>query len=247
MEGFSQDILRRVATEKYRGRLVDTAYDRIKAEIESGEIEPGQTIREAELVARLEMSRTPVREALQRLRLEGFLVQMDRRYLVVELTDEDIHNVYRVRGVLEGMACRQAAANKTRLDVAQLQDILDEEAKAAASGDDVAALELADAFHEGLARASGNSYLQAILQSVRRFADPYRKRAIGRAGLAEQILNEHRFILECVLAGDQDKAESSARAHSRHTIRTLLGGKIDPTLEPMQALLRSRDTELADD
>ncbi|MGE3985084.1 MAG: GntR family transcriptional regulator, partial [Dehalococcoidia bacterium] len=73
-----------------RGRLADGAYSSLRQEIESGALSPGSVLYELDLVERLSMSRTPIREALHRLCTEGYLSQQYRGYLVVELTDKDL-------------------------------------------------------------------------------------------------------------------------------------------------------------
>src|SRR5262249_17423738 len=89
-------------------KLTDVAYERLRKLIQQGEFLPGSLIRETELTSRFEMSRTPIREALQRLQAEGLLVPGQRGYIVVDLSREDVRDVYQVRAMLEGTAARWA-------------------------------------------------------------------------------------------------------------------------------------------
>ena len=157
-----------------RGRLADTAYSSLRQEIENGELPPGSVLYELELVDRLTMSRTPVREALHRLCTEGYIAQQYRGYLVVELTDRDLANVYRVRGMLEGMAARQAADARSRVDIAILQDFIDKAEAAIQEAARGTSADFAEQFHDALAKASGNAYLHATLLDTRRYVEPYR-------------------------------------------------------------------------
>jgi DNA-binding GntR family transcriptional regulator len=201
-----------------RGRLADGAYTQLRQDIESGKLAPGSMLYELDLVGRLNMSRTPVREALHRLCNEGYISQQYRGYLVVELNNKDLANVYRVRGMLEGMAARQAAEARSRVDIAILHDLIDRAESAIhdrRSGDPA---EIMEEFHIALAKASGNSYLYATLMDTRRYFEPYRRRIAPVHGLAERALQEHRDIVATIEAGDGDAAEFAAREHTRHTL-----------------------------
>lgn len=213
-----------------RGRLADTAYSRLRQEIESGQLAPGSVLFELELVDRLAMSRTPVREALHRLCTEGYISQQYRGYLVVQLTDKDLANVYRVRGVLEGMAARQAAKARSRVDIAILQDLIEKAEVAFSQGQRQVAAENAEAFHDALARASGNNYLYATLQDTRRYVEPYRKRIEPAHALALRALDEHREIVATIERGDEDGAEFAAREHNRRTLWAIVHGSDEPLM-----------------
>jgi len=211
----------------HRGRLTDLAYQRLKEGIDTGAFKPGMVIKEADLVMRFNMSRTPVREAVQRLLTEGYIQQLHRGFVVVELSDHELANIYRVRGVLEGMAARQAATSSSRVDLAMLKDIHDKEL--AAAGSAVPQLDLgalSDAFHEALARASHNEFLISVLELARRRAEPYRRRLLSTPGQNDRVLNDHTEIIEAIESGDPVKAEISARLHTRRTLRALRGGDL---------------------
>ncbi len=207
-----------------RGRLADGAYSSLRQEIESGTLPPGSVLYELDLVERLSMSRTPVREALHRLCTEGYLSQQYRGYLVVELTDKDLANVYRVRGMLEGMAARQAAAARSRVDIAILQEFIDQAEKAVLEGRTRESAAIAEQFHDALAKASGNGYLYATLMDTRRYVEPYRNRIEPVHGLAQRALEEHKEILATIERGDGDAAEFAAREHTRRTLWAIVHG-----------------------
>ena len=207
-----------------RGRLADTAYSSLRLDIENGELRPGSVLYELELVDRLAMSRTPVREALHRLCTEGYIAQQYRGYLVVELTDRDLANIYRVRGVLEGMAAHQAARARSRVDIAILQDFIDKAEAAIKDGREMDSAEFAEQFHDALAKASGNSYLHATLLDTRRYVEPYRMRIRPVHGLAQRALDEHKEILATIERGDEVAAEFAAREHTRRTLWQIVHG-----------------------
>ncbi len=207
-----------------RGRLTDLAYQRLKEDIDAGVFQPGTVVKEADLVMRFNMSRTPVREAVQRLLTEGYIQQLHRGFVVVELSDNELANIYRVRGVLEGMAARQAATSSSRVDLALLKDIHDKEMDAARNAIPQESLgALSDAFHEALARASHNEFLISVLELARRRAEPYRRRLLQAPGMNDRVLSDHSEIIEAIESGDPAKAEVAARLHTRRTLKALRG------------------------
>jgi DNA-binding GntR family transcriptional regulator len=200
------------------------AYARLKEDIDAGVFKPGSVVKEADLVMRFNMSRTPVREAVQRLLTEGYIQQLHRGFVVVELSDNELANIYRVRGVLEGMAARQAAGSRSRVDLAMLQDIHEKEVLANQAGVDRSqAGNIADEFHNALASASHNEFLISVLELARRRAEPYRRRILGAPGMNEQVIEDHAQIIEAIASGDRAKAELAARLHTRRTLRVLRG------------------------
>ena len=205
-----------------RGRLADSAYTTIRQQIEDGTLPLGSVLYELELVDRLAMSRTPVREALHRLATEGYIQQQYRGYMVVELTNKDLSNVYAVRGMLEGMAARQASKVRSRVDIAILQDFIDKAEQAIREGREEDSAAYAEEFHDALAKASGNAYLYATLMDTRRYVEPYRKRIAPIHGLAQRALQEHKEILATIERGDGDAAEFAAREHTRQTLRAIV-------------------------
>jgi DNA-binding GntR family transcriptional regulator len=210
---------------QHRGRLTDLAYQRLKEDIDAGVFRPGTVVKEADLVMRFNMSRTPVREAVQRLLTEGYIQQLHRGFVVVELSDTELMNIYRVRGVLEGMAARQAAASRSRVDLALLQDLHEQELETVKRGgprDEIG--NSTDAFHIALARASHNEFLISVLELARRRAEPYRRRLLGTPGMNERVMDDHQRIIEAIESGDRAGAELAARLHTRRTLRALRGG-----------------------
>lgn len=217
----------RTTAPSHRGRLTDVAYDRLKADIDGGVFKPGSVIKEADLVMRFNMSRTPVREAVQRLLTEGYIQQLHRGFVVVELSTQELANIYSVRGVLEGSAARHAANSSSRVDIALLKDIHDKEIHAATSG--VAGEingQLSDEFHQALARASHNEFLQSVLELARRRAEPYRKGLLSAPGMQEHILADHQAIIDAIESGDGVQAEIAARLHTRRIWRAIVSGEI---------------------
>jgi DNA-binding GntR family transcriptional regulator len=211
----------------FRGRLAEEAYQRLKKAIETNDLAPGSVIFERDLVNQFQMSRTPLREALQRLSNEGYLQQFHRGYGVVEVTDQEIINAYAVRGMLEGMAARQAAAARRRVDIARLQDVYDKEKLALSSGESDAALAMIiEEFHEVLGESSSNDLLQSVLKVARVRTEPFRRRRASIPGLLAADVEDHRAIIQAIEAGQAFLAELSLRVLIRRTIRELTGHEL---------------------
>ena len=194
--------------------LADRAYDALLAAIAEGRLRPGQRVREIAFAEQLGISRTPIREALQRLARDG-LITLDARNgaRITELSLEAIQELYDLREILEGSAARFAALSAKANDLQRLKAIL---AKEAEHGNDPAALaKLNKLFHRTLCEAANNRYLMSAVSDFSTtllLLGPTTLAAGGRAGESQA---EHRDIVEAVAAGDADKAETLMRAHIR--------------------------------
>ncbi|MEQ8355813.1 MAG: GntR family transcriptional regulator [Kiloniellaceae bacterium] len=194
--------------------LAERAYGALCAAIAEGELTPGQRIGETTFAAQLGISRTPIREALQRLARDG-LVTLDARNgaKVAELSLEAIQELYDLREILEGSAARFAALGATANDLQRLNAILIKETE---HGDDPAALaKLNKLFHQALCEAANNRYLSsavATFSTTLLLLGPTTLAAKLRAGESQA---EHRAIVEAIGEGDAERAESLMRAHIR--------------------------------
>lgn len=196
------------------GRLSDRAYARLREAILDGSLTPGSVIQEADLVRRLNMSRTPVREALRRLEADSLVETIPQRgYLVIELTRDEIVDVYAVREVLEALAARLAAKNRTRVDLAQLEELWDAMTVALNRLDDTQLAKLNGDFHDAVAHASRNSYLEAALARARTAFQRYRPAALTDQQRRREAHREHRALLDAIAAGDSALAATLASQH----------------------------------
>jgi len=198
----------------------EEAYQRIKSMIMSGELPQGAVVTEAELVRQLGMSRTPVREALRHLRAEQLLESVPGvGYRVTELDERDMVNVYMVRAALEGLAAEHAASLATRTDLARLEDLYEEMEEALARRDDAALARLNSRFHDAIAQASGNTYLQGMLNNIREIFERFRLTALGLSGRREEAHVEHGELVEALRARDGKRARAIAEAHVHRALQ----------------------------
>lgn len=199
------------------GSATDAVTDVLREAILDGRLPPSTWLREDELARHLNVSRTPVREALRRLTDENLTVRTAHRgTIVAQMSLEDIVAVYLVRESLEGLAARMTAARRAPGVVDALLAVHNQMAAAAAVGDTSALVSLNLDFHRVLRDASGNAYLNRFLtqveHAVRRFGrTTYEYPDRTRAGLAE-----HQAIIEAVAAADADLAAKRAAEHMRN-------------------------------
>lgn len=151
----------RGAASRRRGQLVERAYELLKADLLTCRIRPGDEIFEGQLAARLRLSKTPVREALQRLIGDGLVrVQARRGYVATSITVQDVQEIFRLRLILEPEAAALATINGTDEQLRELQRLAEEH------GAQAKGLFPGHAFHAAVAQASGDSRLTRILHAL---------------------------------------------------------------------------------
>jgi len=201
--------------------LGDQAYSSVRSGILSGDLTADAPLREADLVRRLGISRTPVREALRRLQAEGLLVPVPNGgYVVVEWDPAELKNVYSVRIALERLAVRSAAENRARVDLARLAEAIDEIREATEHGKDVLPT-LNWRFHVLVAEASGNPYLRQVLGNIVDIFDRYPSAELTLAGRFG-ALTEHQQILDAIEKQDAELAERLVVQHLERGKESLL-------------------------
>jgi DNA-binding GntR family transcriptional regulator len=189
--------------------LADKAYQEIRRLIVSLELAPGALIDERELIERLEIGRTPVREALRRLAYERLVEVYPRRGMFVTGVDvRELARLSEVREVLEPEAARLAAERATDVDRAELGALLVE---LDAGGSEL--IDLDERIHRAVYRAAHNDLLEATLEQYYVLALRIWSIALDRAHELEEAVEEHRALLEAIQAGDGDRAADTMRAH----------------------------------
>ncbi len=198
-----------------RARTTSRAvYEWLVAAIRSGRLRPGEVLREEALARQLRCSRTPVREALQRLRTEGYVERGRRRGLVVaEPTPEELLDLCVVRETLEGLAARLAARGITASEVYFLEELCGDMERALEHQDLQELARLNAEFHAVIWRASRNRYLARELQRIWLLITRQPVTTLSYPGRAREALEEHRALLDAIRQGDADRAEQLARRH----------------------------------
>lgn len=196
------------------------AYTLILEAIDRGDYKPGDRLVESELAERFGVSRTPVREALQRLETQSMLARDGRSLIVASLDHNQLAELYVVRAELEGLAARLAAKHASPEEVKVLRDMVEEDR---ALLDDPAALARANRrFHKQIHLASHNRYLVQQLDLVHRSMALLASTSLAAEGRGETALAEHDAIVRAIEAGDGDAAQQALRAHISKAFETRL-------------------------
>ncbi len=189
----------------------DQAYNYIVEGIQCGRLAPGTRLRETELAELTGLSRTPIREALSRLQLEGLLTMDAARGLIVtELDHSMASELYAMREVLEGTAARLAARHASDVEIDFLREINVRDAQLTSSEALAANNRL---FHETLYRCAHNRYLVKTLNTLQESMMLLGRTTLAAPGRAESSRAEHAAIVEALARRDPDAAEKAARAH----------------------------------
>lgn len=194
-----------------RTDYVDAVYNSLLDAISAGKLAPGERITQEDLAERLNVSRSPVLQALRLLKKDGLLEEAPGRGLVVTRLDPvRIGQLYQVRGALDALAARLAAQRQASIPLSLI-----ERGRQAAAGSDVNALIDADmAFHKAIYEASGNPLIVETAAMhwlhLRRVMGAVLQRQVGRSS----IWDEHAAILKAIREGDADRAAALSEKHA---------------------------------
>ncbi|TDR89637.1 GntR family transcriptional regulator [Enterovirga rhinocerotis] len=191
--------------------LAEQVYRRLRREIGAGELRSGQRLRETELAERLNVSRTPIREAIRRLASEG-LVEMaaSRGMAITSLDRQQVRELYDLRASLEGTAAGMAAQHASAADIAAMWDLL-EAGRDLSEPEQVALLNRR--FHEAVRDAARNRYLDQALAQLSNSLALLPGTTFEIAGRPQAAHAEHSAVLAAIEARDSAEAEALARRH----------------------------------
>jgi len=189
-------------------------YDKVKQEILSGSIPPGSQLLEGRLAKQLEVSRTPVREALHVLEMEGFLESFPRiGYRVRQITWEEVIEVNEIRAVLEPLAARKAIESRDQSYIELLEGAV-AQSEATAEQDQLNAFFQHDAaFDEIIVKASCMKTLLDIWPALRQRMSLYKVRAQSSLESRLRSIKGHRRILQYLKAKDKNGVKKAIREH----------------------------------
>jgi len=198
------------------------AYLALREAIVAAELEPGRRLSENELAQRLGISRTPVREALARLRDERLVAVVPQLGSFVTLISSDaVADAQFVRESLECNAIRLASERARPSDVAELQANVEAQEHADRSGDAEAFDRLDEALHRRLCDLSGRAVAWRLSVRARGQLDRVRRLSLPEPGYLRQMISEHRTVVAAVGAHDPDGAERALRHHLRMVLSSV--------------------------
>ncbi|MBS0123806.1 GntR family transcriptional regulator [Thetidibacter halocola] len=198
-----------------------SAYERLCDEIRSGALRPGARLLETEIADRLQISRTPVREAIRRLESEGLVDHQPRTGAVVRTLDyPEIMELYEMRAVLEGTAARLAARAASPVELEELKSINTEMAEA--TGDSKALVRLNRQFHARMMDAARNRFLLKSAETVEKTLLILGPSSMESPERAREAVEEHAAVLAALEARDGAAAEQAMRRHMERAQLTRL-------------------------
>jgi len=196
------------------------AYRLILEAIDTGIFRPGDRLVESDLADRFGVSRTPIREALQRLETQSMLTRDGRSLIVASLDHNQLAELYVVRTELEGLAARLAARHAAPEEVRVMQEMVAEDA--ALLGDPDALSRANRRFHKQIHLASHNRYLVQQLELVHRSMALLATTSLAVEGRGEDALEEHQKIVDAIADGDDDAAYDALKQHISKAFETRL-------------------------
>ena len=197
--------------------LRDQTYDIIKNMIILREIEPGKKINEEHIAKEIQVSRTPIREALCRLENEGIVTIIPRRgAFVSDLTENNVREILLIREVLEGLVVRLAVENMDAKTLQKLSKAIAKVSSIPEEDRDLINYTRSEVdFHSILLSASNNQMLKNMMEMVNAHLQIIRLRTVVIPERAQKTVKEHQQILKAIEKGDADSAEDLMRKHVR--------------------------------
>ncbi|HJD42680.1 MAG TPA: GntR family transcriptional regulator [Candidatus Mediterraneibacter quadrami] len=203
--------------------LRDVVFNTLRRAILRGELKPGERLMEIQLANKLGVSRTPIREAIRKLELEGLVLMVPRKGAeVAEITEKNLRDVLEVRCALEELAVQLAC---DRIDPERMQQLLDAAAhfRDILGTADITELGEADeAFHDVIFQATDNRRLIQLLNNLREQMYRYRIEYLKKKECYPQLLEEHAAIIQAIREHDKVKATEITVQHINNQVDTVV-------------------------
>ena len=203
--------------------LREVVCETLRDAIRKGVLKPGERLMEIQLAEELGVSRTPVREAIRKLELEGYVIMMPRRgTYVANLSIRDVNEVFEIRTSLDSLASGLAAERITDEELERLQRLLVFIGGYIETNNMDKIVETDTEFHDLLYQASRNTRLVGIIFNLREQLTRFRATSMSFPGRLKATLEEHRRIVEAIAQGDVKEAQLAAEDHMEKSEQTLL-------------------------
>lgn len=207
--------------DKYslRGRV----YNSLREDILNGKYKAGDNLVEMKIAAELEVSRTPVREAIRQLEFEGLVESIPNKGVTVKgITEKDIEDIYKIRAVLEELSVKWALSEITDEDVENLQEAYELMEFYTGKGDVDQIAILNTRFHEIIFNASKSTILKNILRDFQFYVKLARHESLSTPGRKEEALKEHHDILKAIKDKNVEAAVEAISIHVRNSSKNII-------------------------
>ena len=203
--------------------LREVVFQTLRQAILKGELKPGERLMEVALAERLGVSRTPIREAMRKLELEGLVVMIPRKGAqVANITEKDLTDVLEVRITLENFAIEKACTHMTEEDMDKLWLASKQFERAIQEGDLVRIAEADQAFHEIIYQASDNARLLQVLTNMREQIYRYRLEYLKDELSRDKLLEEHRHLTDAIRRRDAAEAQRISFEHLENQRKAII-------------------------
>ncbi|WMC94036.1 GntR family transcriptional regulator [Kineothrix sp. MB12-C1] len=194
--------------------LRDVVFNTLRKAILTGELKPGERLMEIHLANKLGVSRTPIREAIRKLELEGLVIMIPRRGAeVAQITEKSLRDVLEVRRALDALCAELACERITEEEMEHLKEAC-REFEEAAKTKDLTIIAKADvALHDIIVKATGNQRLVQLVNNLAEQMYRYRFEYIKDESQHERLIEEHRIIYESIMNKDSEAAAKAAMLH----------------------------------
>lgn len=204
--------------KKENKSLTSIIFEKIREDILNGMYDPGEKIVEAKLADELGVSRTPVREALKQLELDGLVENIPNRGVIVKgVTAQDIRDIYTIREAIEGIAAKWSVERMSQEELDSLKEIYELMEFYTFKKDVDKIFELNTKFHELIYMATKSRFLEHVLRDFQLFIKTTRYESLKSEGRMEHTLQEHKEILDAFINRDEEKAVSKIIDHIGHS------------------------------
>lgn len=202
--------------------LRNKVFKYIKSQIINGHYNPGESLVESKLAEELGVSRTPIREAIRLLELEGLVeTTPNKGAVVLGISGKDVEDIYAIRLAVEGLAARWAAVNMSVHDKKELAKVVDLMEFYAQKDDVDEVAELDNKFHEIIYEASGSKILNLTLSNLHQYLQMARLESLKVPKRLPATMTEHRNIVDSFNESDPDKAEKALTDHVRKAYQNI--------------------------
>ena len=199
--------------------LRDVVFKTLRQAILKGELEPGERLMEIQLAERLGVSRTPIREAIRKLELEGLVLMIPRKGAeVAKISESNLRDVLEVRRSLEELAAELACQ---RMDAEALKDLEDAQKafiQAVESGETMTMAEADEPFHDVIYMGTGNTRLVQILNNLREQMYRYRVEYLKDERNYPTLMREHSEIVEGLMTKDKGRVTEAMHKHVKNQV-----------------------------
>jgi DNA-binding GntR family transcriptional regulator len=210
--------------------------EELRRAVVTGELKPGQPIRQEAIAENLGVSRVPLREALKILEGEGQVVHRAHHgYIVAELSLPDLLEVYRIREILEAEAARSAVEKLTDVDIGRIVDAQRDVETASAQGDLQAMAVANRQLHFAIIEGCRMPQLVRIIRNLWNTTDAYRSVYYNSPTNRERVEQEHREIVDAVSDRDAERLIRALAEHRAHAVETLRA-IFEPTAEGQECV-----------